>query len=253
MVDPGADKTIRLTPMDLTILFEHFPCFRVSTYRALHRCYWPDRPIDAVKKWVGRMTHGGLIAGAPLYDNTQYYYLTEHATRMGNQPERLARPLSPFLLAQAFGILAFSLLGEKTFRKIPAAEFESRFPDLSPAKLDGTFYYHDPDYQDDANPAMKRIGYLIVDSGRRVRDIVARFRKSISQRLAFRSWRELIERRRFVIGIVTTAEGKANRLRAALDPIRRNVLLRIEVREELRFVVPLRTPHVDATDRRNQP
>jgi hypothetical protein len=172
---------------------------------------------------------------------------------MGNQPERLARPMSAYLLAQAFGILAFSFLGEKTFRKIPPGEFESRFPDLSQAKLDGAFYYHDPDYQDEANPAVKRIGYLIVDSGRRVRDMVARFRKSVGQRLAFRSWRELIERRRFVIGIVTTTESKAKRLRATLDPIRLTVLLRIEVRNELRFVVPMRTAHVDATDRRNQP
>ncbi len=241
---------VRLTVRDREILTRHFPTYRITTHEALHLTRWPQAEIDAVKKWTLRMRDAGYIAEAPLWsDATSYFRLTPKATEEFRLPPIYGRPLSPTQLARAYGVLSFCVLGPKSFRKLLPAEFRKEFPPLVSNRFEDDYYYLDIDFQEDGWPKARRIGYIYVDAGKRVQDVVQRCRKVIAQRQLDNAWHHgIIRKHLFIYAVVTLSTNKREQILEDLSLDRRKGPIRVEVREDLRHVCPTQKPSAPEND-----
>jgi hypothetical protein len=242
---------MRLTERDQQILTEHFGRFRITTVEALHRLYWSDRTVDAAKKWTGRMRVGQYLRCGELANGRRFFYPTHKTAVLAGFSRRFVRPPRGFDLARYYGILSFCCLGATRYEKISTIEFGQRFAALCARQLDQSLYYADTDYTDDRYTPRMRIGYLLVDAGSRVRQILARFHRVISQRLSTPLWHQWIERGRLIVAVVTADPDKQRRLREALTNVRQPVPYRVEVRPDLLDVIPMRIVH--ASQRQDNP
>ncbi len=242
-------ETTRLMERDEQILRDHFGRFRITTAEALQAVYWSDRTSDAVKKWSQRMRAGEYLRHGTLANGRQFFYPTHKTIVLAELPRRYAKPPKGYDLARFYGILSFCCLGPVKYEKISSLEFHRRFQQLCSQSLDQSLYYADTDFQSVQYPRCNRIGYLLVDAGSRVRQVITRFRQVISQRLQVSLWHQWIERGRFIVTVVTADADKARRLQEALAAIRQPVPFRIEVRPDLLDVVPLEVTH--APEREN--
>lgn len=238
-----AAHTVRLTERDEQIFREHFACFRITTVEALQRAYWSDRTVDAAKKWTQRMRLGRYLLAGALGDGRRFLYPTSTMAAQAGLPRRIARPPKGYDLARLYGVLSFCCLGEARYEKISSVEFHRRFEHLCAKNLDQSLYYVDTDFPDGRSPARNRIGYLLIDAGARARQVVSRFRHVVSQRLNVPLWHQWIELGRFIVTVVTADPDKQRQLREALAAVRQPVPFRVEVRDDLRDVVPLRLTH----------
>ncbi|MBI1826055.1 MAG: hypothetical protein HY287_02455 [Planctomycetes bacterium] len=237
-------KDVRFTVRDLEIFRDHFLQFRITTYEALRKMYWPEYQMDAVKKWVQRMRAAAFLSDAPLYTSGAIYlYPGVKAVRLLNLPPRLARTPDADLLAKLYGVLSFCVLGAADHRKISEKEFHDEFPDLDVQGLESNFYYLDEDFEAEGFSKQKRIGYIMVDSGKQPKDLRRRMNALISRRLLSPPWYDCIRRRRFIIAVATTTEAKKRRLQQALVPPTATVPLRITVHEDLHRVIPASKLH----------
>lgn len=234
---------VRLTERDEQIFREHFARFRITTVEALQRVYWSDHTVDAAKKWAQRMRLGRYLLTGVLGDGRRFLYPTSTMVAQAELPRRIARPPKGYDLARLYGVLSFCCLGETRHEKISSVEFHRRFEHLCAKSLDQSLYYVDTDFADGRLSANKRIGYLLIDAGARVSQIVSRFRHVVSHRLNVPLWHQWIERGRFIVTVVTADPDKQRQLREALTAIRQPVPFRVEIRRDLRDAVPLRVPH----------
>jgi len=244
-------ETPRLMERDELILREHLGRFRITTIEALQQVYWHDRTADAVKKWSQRMRAGEYLRCGDLGNGHQFFFPTQKTTTLAGLSRRFAKPPTGYDLARFYGVLSFCCLGPTKYEKISSIEFHQRFGQLCSKSLDQSLYYADTGFQDERHPRHNRIGYLLVDAGGRLRQVLARFQDTISKRLRVPVWHRWIERDRFVITVVTADAQKARRLRDALAAIRQPVPFRVEVRLDLRDVVPLGIEH--APERQDNP
>ena len=243
MVATATTDMIRLTERDEQILKEHFARFRITTLEALQRVYWADRTLDAAKKWSQRMRAGQYLRHGELGNGRQFFYPTHKTVALAGLSRRATAPPKGYDLARLYGVLSFCCLGPVRHEKIASMEFHQRFQKLCAPSLDQSLYYADTDFETDRFPKHNRIGYLLVDAGSRVRQMLQRFRHVISQRLKSPLWHQCIERDRFLVTVVTADPDKLRRLGEALAAIHQPVPFRIEVRLDLRDVVPLRLAH----------
>jgi len=245
VVEPVAKaRGVRPQPRDDEILRQHFGAFRFSTYEALHRIFWPDHEIDAVKKWVERMHAAGYVRTADLYAKVSYLSLTPEGAARAELPERYARPLDDYHLAQHYGVLSLCCLGPVRYRKLSAQEFATKFPELCVHNLETDWYYLDHDFQDERFQARNRIGYIYVDVSRRLRDVKRRFEEVLSKRLGVQIWRETIQRGQFIYTIVTTTASRQGQLERFVKPhAPPSVPVRFAVRRDLLNVMPQKKRH----------
>lgn len=191
-------KTIRITDRDVRILGDHVACFRMTTYEALQRIYWPDGEINAAKSWVRRMKEAGYLSGAPLYGAHRYFYPTAQAVNEFQLEHATVGFRKAVQLAEAYGILDFCCLGHRPLRKLSPLAFRENFPELVLGRQVPSEYYLDDE------GGRRRLGYIFVDTRRQLNKIRARIRTLISERLGSEAWKlSIIQKRRFVIAILT--------------------------------------------------
>lgn len=237
-------RHVELSERDRSILATHLPRFGLTTYDVLHRLFWGGNQMSAVKKWVQRMHEGGYIAKADLGPpRAIFFYLTKKAVSEFNLIPRLARPIPVPEIPRAYGILSFCCLGTSNYRKLTAAEFEQRFPALVSKHLEQDFYYLDHDYTADGHSPCNRLGYIYVDTGKRVRDMRVRYESVVALRLKDGSWSELISSGRFVYSIVTLSQHTRDRIQQQFPQRAYDHPLRIEVRTDLLSVAQNRNLH----------
>lgn len=244
-------ETIQLTERDEQILRDHLGRFRITTNEALRQIYWSDRTPDAVKKWGQRMRAGQYLRTGNLGNGRQFFFPTHKTVLLAGLPRSYAKPPKGYDLARFYGVLSFCCLGPTKYQKIASTEFHQRFGQLCSPSLVQALYYADTDFQDERHPQHNRIGYLLVDAGGRLRQILKSFHDVISKRLRVPLWHQWIERDRFIITVVTADPDKARRLRDALAAIRQPVLYRVEIRLDIRDVIPLEVEH--ASQRQDNP
>jgi len=249
MVD-SAD-IIKLTERDATILQTHFGRFRISTIEALRRVYWADHTADAAKKWTQRMRAGEYLRAGELGDGREFFYPAHKTVTLAGFPRRYTRPPKGFDLATFYGVLSFCCMGESQYEKMSTDEFHRRFEELCIKPIEQTRYYLDANFTDETHQRKNRIGYVLVDAGARVLQVVTRFRRVIGQRIRVPLWHQWIERDRFLIAVVTCDPHKQRRLQAELSGLRQPVPYRIEVRLDLRDVIPVSIGH--AAERQDNP
>lgn len=194
---------VRLTERDLEIL-EHMRTFRMTTMPVLHRLFFADQDIDAVRSWKRRMRGAGLIDTAPFVRYEKYLHLTLAGwKKLGEQPPKGRTTLTEFPLARQYGMLAFCCLLDTVQRKLTAREFVEKFPSLADNSMPKDYYYVDKDSQP------QRLGFIYVDHGRKAERVYQRYRDIIRQRFKHPPWRQdVIERGRFIVAIVTAKPAK---------------------------------------------
>jgi hypothetical protein len=232
-------RRVRVQERDEEILRKHVARFRLTTYAVLHRLYWPNDTLNAVKSWVRRMREGGLLADAPLQGRTSYYHLTAHGAETLALDSRIAQPQKAGNLLRVFGHFAFCCMGDGVHRKLSVEDFKRDFSELVFDRLPNDEYYVDDTMHEQANvPARSRLGYILVDEARSVRRIRDVINREISRRLAVPAWKnDLIQKRSFVIAIATTSEGKGRVILEAVRPLHRDMLFRVTLLPQLRDVI----------------
>ncbi|MBU0716955.1 MAG: hypothetical protein KJ749_01795 [Planctomycetes bacterium] len=211
MVEKGGTSKLQLTERDSEIL-AHIRCFRMSTYEVLHRLFFEGNELDAVKSWVRRLRDAGHLDTADLIYPRKYVYLTPKAVvRLYGDSGKGAKPLGVYALARQFAVLSFCCLGDTLHRKLTVAEFRAKFPTLAENTLPKDFYYVDKD------TSPQRLGFIYVDhGGSHPRRIYDRYRRIVTQRFKFPTWRrEVIDRDRFIVAVVTAKSERKKRIEEA--------------------------------------
>ena len=238
-------RRVRIVERDEAILRDHVGCYRLTTYAALHRLFWPKDTLSAAKSWVRRMRESGLLASAPLYGRTRYFHATPRAAQLVNLDPRVAAPRKAAYIATTFGHLAFCCLGDETRRKLSVDEFKREFSPLVLARDANDGYYLDQTlHLVMPVPEQKRLGLIFVDDARSLKRIPLVLNRLISQRLRIPSWKnDLMRQHRFVIAVVTTSTGKAAAIQQTLRGLHPDVVFRVEPCPVLRNVIYERSPH----------
>lgn len=241
MVDATKTRKVRLTDRDAEILRDHVGCFRMTTYEAVRRVYWPGETIHAAKSWVRRMREAGYLGDAPLYGGLNYYYPT-HAAATEFQLESGSEGFrSPVRLAQVYGMLAFCCLGEQIHMKLSPSQFREKFPELVIGKQIPEEYYLDKEGE------RGRLGYLLIDTRRPLRRIRDRVRTLISERLQRESWKHSIIRKgRFVITIVTIREARIKQIARYVEDLHKEIQFRYAFVPEIGELLPAEPRHAGA-------
>ncbi|MBX3394331.1 MAG: hypothetical protein KF841_03085 [Phycisphaerae bacterium] len=233
MVEPARPSGVRINAHDARILGDHVGVFRMTTYEALRRVYWPDGEIDAAKSWVRRMKSAGYLRGAPLYGNVRYFYPSHQAVtefRLEPGAQGFQRPTR---LAEVYGRLAFCCLGERPYRLLSPSVFCQEFPELVIGKKIPEGYYLDD------SASRRRLGYIFVDTRREPRAIRARLKDLISERIGNEAWKHnLIRPRLFLFAIVTIRERAAKQIARYLDGLHPEIEFRFAHFPELGELLP---------------
>jgi hypothetical protein len=245
VVTESTKRQIRLSERDLTILREHLPRFRITTYEALYRLFFEPKgkKMNAVKSLIRRLREGGYLDSCELPGETRKlaYFLTEHAvSQLKITPLSLSKPPPAGQLPTLFGGLAFACLGESQLRKIAATEFEQQFPELAANDLPTDIYYLDRDYEDEKYPAQKRLGIICIDTNNSLRRLLQVVHERIKMRIKIDAWKkDVIRKDRLLITVLTMDEDKAKQIREALKKeASHDVPVRVVVRKQLRDVLP---------------
>ena len=201
-------KEVRLTERDQAIL-EHVHRYRISTIEVLHRLFWePSTSLNAVSQVLKRLD--GVLQTAPLVGPRRYYLLTPRAAREFGEEEDFAKPLGTTSLARHYAMLEYCCLADQRREHITAREIRDGFPRFNIRGVARNGYFHTA-----TEPA--KLGWLDVDCGgdaaRRARKCFEQYRK----RAEHAAFADLIDRGRFGITLVTTAEAKREALLRALD------------------------------------
>lgn len=233
MVEPAQKARVRVNEHDARILADHLGSFRMTTYEALRRVYWPDGGIDAAKSWVRRMKTAGYLADAPLYAKVRYFYPSQQAVTEFHLETGAQGFQRPTRLAEVYGRMAFCCLGDRPYRLLSPAVFRKEFPELIIGKKVPEGYY-----LDDSN-TRRRLGYIFVDTRREPRIIRARLKDLISERLANQAWKHnLIRPRLFLFAIVTIRERAAKQIARYLDGLHPEIDFRYAHFPELGELLP---------------
>jgi hypothetical protein len=234
---------VTVTERDERIL-AHVLRFRVTTYEALKRLFFPENGLDAVKSWVRRMQTGGYLRSAHLLAPRRYYYLTPKAARLFGASDKVARDLEGGGLLRVYGILAYCCMEGRVRRKLSRQEFEGTLPELVQPSLvaSSTSYYLDDD-EVLGRPSKRRLGFVLVDSGRASRRIHSQVRHVIAERFKFPEWRQLFADDRFILAIVTVSPQRKEAIEKTLRASSHTVPWRVAVVSDLKALT-------DVADRR---
>lgn len=236
---------VTVTDRDARI-FEHVLRFRITTYEALKRLFFSENGLDAVKSWSRRMQTGGYLESAHLLAPRRYYYLTPKAVRLLGASDKVARALGGGALLRSYGILAFCCMQERVRRKLSRQEFEGTLPELVQPNLvaSSMSYYLDDEQPDPERPNKRRLGFILVDSGRDSRRIRTQVRHVIAERFRFPAWRQLLADDRFILTVITVSPQRKEAIEKLLQASSHTVPWRIEVVSDLKALT-------DVADRRN--
>lgn len=204
--------TWKPTDRDLKIL-QFVLRHRLLTFEVLHRLFFPNQPVDAVKSTLRRLTtQHRVLKAEPLDSHRVYYRLTKRAARLLGAADEVARPLGPQALVERYALLWFIALDRPERRtQFNPRNFPEQF-DLGPHRLPRANFY----IEETAN-GESRLGYVVVDHGGHMRRIV---HKSIHVLLRFlqRGWfDDYFAAGRFTLTVLTLSMPKQYSLRFGLD------------------------------------
>jgi len=218
------------TERDEAIL-EHLRRFHLTTPEILHRLFFPDAGLNAVRKVTGRLVRERKIRPCPLYEQRKYFVLTPgQAARMG-EDRRIGQPYEEQGLVNAYGILLFCI--EQGTHPFSKAEFEEKFPELVIRGVGARNYY--VDREETAEGRKTRLGFIVVDYGTSPETIRKKVHKVAARAHTRPEFSTLIHKGGFVIAVVAPTDTKAEDIKAALaaDGPGGKVLYRIVASPEL--------------------
>ena len=217
-------------------ILAHIRLFRMTTVQALSKMH-PDYKRQALKSALRRLKDNGYIGISHLLiGNRRYYYLTRQCvTKHFGDPPKAGGPLGSLSLPENFGMLSF-FPKHTNHQKLSRSEFQKLFAILCGFSGQQTRNY----YLHKNSDGKKRLGYIYVDRGSADFRIVSKIRtKIITPRLNDSAWRtQIIDKKRFVISVITTTPVKAVAIEDALvGAIYSNIEINIHVNRELEVLL----------------
>jgi hypothetical protein len=193
-------------------ILEHLRRYHLTTPEVLHRLFFGDAGLNAVRKVTGRLVRAGRIRPCVLFEQRKYFVLTpREAVRLGEH-RSIGRMFEYQGLVNAAGILWYCVATGT--QKFMPKEFAEHFPELVIPGVRLGNYYIDNEETDDGRKS--RMGFMLVDYGTSETTIVKKVRKIIARGYTRPAFSRLIQRENFVIAIIAPSRGKVETIKAAL-------------------------------------
>lgn len=211
-------------------ILEHLRRFHLTTAEILHRLFFADSKLNAVRKVTARFIREKKIRPCRLFEQRKYFVLTPgQAARMG-EDRSIGKPFAYQGLVNAYGVLLFSV--ENGSRPFTKKEFEGQFPELVIRGVGARNYYVDAEETDAGRK--NRLGFMVIDYGTSPETIVKKARKITARGYTLPAFGRLIQGGNFVIAIAAPSREKAEAIKAALanEPLG-PVRFRVEAAAEL--------------------
>jgi len=208
------------------VILDHVRRYHLTTDEILASLFFEGGSVRAARKVTTRLQAEGKLSRHRFFEGRVLCQLTPRAAEALGEHRSICRKFNYQGLVNAYGVLLFC--AKFAIDKFTVREFLDKFPDLHRRGTRASNYY-----VDNAG-GEKRLGFIQVDSGRDVTKLVRKIRKVISRAYGVPNFAKLIQSGRFVIAIVTPAEGKKTLIERALaDEPASPVKYRVEVVDEL--------------------
>jgi len=182
--------------------------YGLASVSVLHPLLFAGLTEKAVERVITRLVKTGLLRSLPLFGKQCGYTLTPLAAQaLGLDSKRFRRPPGTLALIRSYAILLFCAAGGRRFKKMTAAEFRTRFPQLVAPGICQERYFLD---------AEARLSLLVGDFGADWRRLVRKARREVQRRRSREGWKLLLDRKLFSVTLLVGTEEKARPLRAAL-------------------------------------
>jgi hypothetical protein len=218
-------------------ILEHLKRYHLTTPEVLHRLFFGDAALNAVRKVTGRLTRAGKIRPCPLFEQRKYFVLTpREAVRLGEH-RSIGRKFEYQGLVNAAGVLWYCVATGT--QKFTPKEFAEKFPELViPGVRSGNYYI---DVEQTGDGRKSRMGFMLVDYGTSEATLIKKIRKIIARGYTKPAFARLIQRENFVIAVIAPTPAKVESVKAALlaeppGPVR----FRVEAVPELELLLTQR-------------
>ncbi len=231
---------IRLTARDLRIL-RHVARYRVTTLETVWSCFFKSegKSQEAAKSTLRRLWQEDppYLASQPLsgFGKAVYYHLTPAgAAALGfAEPLRIGHGFDKAdVRALHYGRLLFCCHGERPRPKFTAEEFDACFPGLRvPGSELFARFFVDAYYLDVDPDGVKRLGLILVDTGRDLLDLARRTLGALKASLA-----DFFAAERMAVALVFASDQKLRHTRFALKahPIEAGIRVVLDAQPALR-------------------
>ncbi|TWU44919.1 hypothetical protein Q31b_00900 [Novipirellula aureliae] len=218
----------RINDRDYKII-EHISRYRLTTREVLHRLFFDDSDINAVSKVTSRLEADQFVKSHSLDGSAKYINLGVNACKLLGESSKHAKPLGTQALVHWYGKLLFCCGQLPTRELFRIRDLKKKQPDLLiPGFSHNAYYLHT-----DVNPQRKSLGFIRVDHGRDVSSLLTQCQAEVHGRTEHPFWHSIVERRQFVVTVVTAFEQKAELISAKAKERNLPFPIRVEAFEKL--------------------
>lgn len=190
-------------------ILEHVRRYHLTTAEVLKRHFFAETNDAAVRKVVSRLIHERRLRAFNLFDNRKYYVLTPREAVARGEHRCIALEFNYQGFVNAYAVLCFCMSqGVEIFT---AKEFEEKFPDLHIRGVRSRNYFIDRAGENN------RLGFIHVDYGSNPERIAKKVQRIISRGYTLPAFTRLIQRRRFIVAVLTPSEKKRAQIMAAIE------------------------------------
>jgi hypothetical protein len=223
-------RLARLGDRDFEI-FEHIARYRLTTPDFLHRVFFNDgSQLNAVTKVTSRLTRQRFLNRWELFGSNAYFVLGPLAIGYLPVSRRRTAELGGQALPHEFAMAAFCLRSQVTRKRLTVSELSKNPGQLVQKGVDNSHYFLEE------TDGVTRLGHFVLDLGGDAAYVARKCAEQIELRQRRPPLRQLIDSRRFLLGIATGTEEKKAEILRVLGAASWPVEFRIEVVPEL---VPL--------------
>ena len=209
------------------MIFEHILRYRITVPEILHRLYFDDSEPNAVTKVTSRLCKHGFLARHDFLSQRSYYTLGTEACKILGVSRKKTDALGSQALTTEFGTLAFCFQATPERYRLRVSDLQKRDETLLGKGLNSSHYYFD------VTEEAQRLGMIRVEQGSTPSHIVRKCEHELNKRLAFPSFKNLIENDQFLIAIVTSTIQKHDQIHIQLRKKNWGIKFRIAVVPEL--------------------
>lgn len=224
-------RLARLGDRDFEI-FEHISRYRLTTPDLLHRVFFNDgSQLNAVTKVTSRLTRERFLNRWELFGSNAYFVLGPKAIGYVPVSRRRTGELGQQALPHEFAMAAFCLRPQVTRKRLTVSELSKNPGQLLQPGVDNSHYFLEE------NDGVTQLGHFVVDLGGHATYVARKCAEQIEIRQKRPPLRQLIDSRRFLVGIATGTEEKKADILRVLRTATWPVEFRIEVVPELVHLV----------------
>jgi hypothetical protein len=194
-------------------ILEHLRRYHLTTPEILHRLFFKEAGLNAVRKVTSRLIRERRISPAVLYEQRKYFVLTPREAERLGEHRSIGRKFEYQGLVNAYGLLSFCEAAG--VQKFTVKEFSATFPEFVIPGVRSGNYYLEPEQTPEGRKT--RLAFIYVDYGASPETIVKKVRKIISRGYTLPAFSRLIQTGNFIVTVVAPTEAKVEEIKAALS------------------------------------